>query len=426
MKSKNVIRTILSLVLLLALMVGGAYGVNALTAPVVAEHERLAEEARLAAEKEKLGDSVQLYDRAEPENAELNVTAETVQKVYKDETKQVYTLSLATNQGYTKDVPIELTLIVDFEGKIVSLAVESSGETKELSPEFLPSFEGQDSTLAGVQLVAGVTFSSSAIKNAVNDGFNTLIDNGLFAAAEKDESQLLNELIPLVYPGIVNAAGAVQGEEIAPEGSITGGYTAPNGSGFALFMTEGGQNYLAVATGLGGVTLYQPDGETADNAALAAEAADYAAAHLEDLSSKQTKALGKLLPEDAELVPVEIPGACGTVVGAWTVESEEGTLYAFHARPYGYSNEVMDFYYVLDESGAITAFRATELILYSEYFSDYTLDEAAYKEGFLGLTGETFTGEQALITGATMTSNAVKTATDDVFAAFRLLTENRG
>jgi hypothetical protein len=319
-----------------------------------------------------------------------------------------------------------MTLIIDFEGKIVSLTVDSSGETKELSPEFLPGFEGQDSTLAGVELVAGVTFSSSAIKSAVNDGFNTLIDNGLFAAAEKDDSQLLNELIPLVYPGIVNAAGAVQGEEIEPEGAVTGGFKAANGSGFALFMTGDGRNFLAVVTKVGGVTLYQPDGETADNAALAAEAAAYAEARFDDLSSRQLKALGKLLPEGAELVPAEIPGACGTVVGAWTAETEEGSFYAFAARSYGYSNEVMDFYYVLDESGAITGFRASELILHSEYFSDYTLDEPAYKEGFLGLTEETFTGEQALITGATMTSNAVRTATDDVFAAFRLLMENRG
>ena len=144
---KKVLLSVLCLALLLAVMAAGVLGVNAYTAPIVAENERLAEEARLAAEKEKLGDSVLLFDREKPEESTLEVTADTVQKVYADESKQVYTLSLATFQGYTKELPIELTLIVDYEGRIVSLSVDSTGETKELSEDFLPSFAGQDSTL---------------------------------------------------------------------------------------------------------------------------------------------------------------------------------------------------------------------------------------------------------------------------------------
>ena len=99
-------------------------------------------------------------------------------------------------------------------------------------------------------------------------------------------------------------------------------------------------------------------------------------------------------------------------------------LYAFAARPYGYSNEVMELWYVLDENGAIVSMRAKELILYSEYFSNYTLNEASYKEGFIGLTADGYTGEQALISGATMSSDAVDTATRDVFEAFGLLNGN--
>ena len=133
-----------------------------------------------------------------------------------------------------------------------------------------------------------------------------------------------------------------------------------------------------------------------------------------------------MLPEGAELVPAEIPGLANSVALAYTAETADGTLYVFAARPYGYSNEIMELFYVLDESGAIYAFRTKELILYSEYFSDYTLDEASYKEGFLGLNSESFNGEQALISGATMSTGAVTTATEDVFEAFGLLTENRG
>ena len=427
MKNK-VLRTALSLLLLLALMVGVVYGANSIASPVVAENERLAAEAAAEAEKALLGDSVMLYDRADLAASSLTVSADTVQSVYKDESKQTYLLRLSSFEGYTKDVPIELILVVDFDGRIVSLEVESSGETKELDPLFLPSFVGQDSTLSGVELVAGVTYSSSAIRGAVNDGFNTLIDNGLFAAAEKDADQLLSELVAVVYPGLVNKAGVVQGEELAGGGSVERGYKAANGSGFVWFV-DNGEKLLAVNTTLGGVRLYNAAGEdvTASvDAALIDEIAALGESDAEALSAAAEKAFTKMLGEDASLTALEIPGLANCVTGAYSVETAEGTFYAFAARPYGYSNEPMDIYYVLDERGAITALRAKELILFSEYFTDYTLDEASYKEGFLGLTRESFTGEQALIAGATVSTSAVETATNDVFEAFGLLAENRG
>jgi len=427
MKKNTLLRAALGILIILALMLAGVYGVNTFTAPIVAENERLAAEAAAAAEKKLLGDSELLYDRADPAASTLEVTADSVQAVYKDASKETYLLRLSTSEGYSKQ-PIELELTIDFTGRIVSLNVAENPDDKDLGETFPQSFAGEDSTLANVELVAGVTFTSSAIRNAVNEGFNTLIDNGLFAAAEKSDAQLLTELIAVVYPGIVNKAGVVQGEEIEPAGSITGGYKAANGSGFALFVS-GEEEYLAVSTLLGGVKLYNAAGEDVTAAApagIADEIAAFTAANAEDLGEKQEKALARMLDESAELTAVEVPGLCSSVTGVYTVETGSGTLYAFAARPYGYSNEPMEIYFVLDESGAITAFRAKEFILYAEYFSNYQLDETAYKEGFLGLTVDSFTGEQALISGATMSTEAIETAARDVFEAFRLLMEMRG
>ena len=78
-------------------------------------------------------------------------------------------------------------------------------------------------------------------------------------------------------------------------------------------------------------------------------------------------------------------------------------------------------YYVLDENGAIVAMNADELILIKEYFTNYTLDEPSYKEGFAGLTKDAYTGEQAVISGATMSTEAVNTAVNDIFNAYDLL-----
>ena len=133
-----------------------------------------------------------------------------------------------------------------------------------------------------------------------------------------------------------------------------------------------------------------------------------------------------MLPEGAALTAEQIPGLANCVVAAYSAETDEGTLFGFAARPYGYSNEPMELYYVLDGNGTITAFRAKELILYSEYFSSYTLDEPSYKEGFLGLTAESYSGEQALISGATMSTDAIDAATSDVFEAYGLLRDYRG
>ena len=424
---KQLLTSVLCLILLAALLAVGVVGVNGFTAPIVAENERLAAEAAAEAEKALLGDSELLYDRADEAASSLTVTADTVQSVYRDATKETYLLRLETSEGYSK-LPILLTLTIDFEGKIVDLSIDENPDDKELGEEFPQSFVGQDSTLAGVNLVAGVTFSSSAIRGAVNDAYNTLIDNGLFAAAEKDDSQLLNELIPLVYPGLVNKAGVPQGEELAGEGDITSGVKAANGSGFAWFV-GGDENRLAVSTVLGGVTVYNTAGEDVTalaDPALVEEIRALSAANADDYSAKDAKNFGRMLPEETELTPVEIPGLSGCVTGAYTAETADGIRYAFAARPYGYSNEVMEFYYLLDENGAIVALRTAELILHSDYFSDYELDEAAYKEGFIGLTGESYTGEEALISGATMSSDAADAATRDVFEAFSLLMESMG
>ncbi len=409
---KKTVSSILCLVLILALMLGGAYGVERLTAPI--------REARAQAE---LGDAVQIYDAADPAASALSVTADTVKSVYRDDTKQLYTVDLSTSEGYSHG-PIDLKLTVDYEGKIADLQLVQNSDDKDLGEAFLPSFSGQDSALGGVELVAGVTFSSSAIRNAVSDGMNALIENGLITAGQKGAEQLLAELVPSVYPGLVNKAGAIQGEELEGNGIVTRGYKAANSSGSAWFIQDGENAWLGVADFVGGVLIFDLEGNPVDDPALLGAVAELAAPVNDDLHEAQQKAVEKLVPDAVSIEPMQIWGLTNTVTGAYAVATEDGTLYAFAARPYGYANEVMELWYVLDESGAIVAMRAKELILHSEYFSNYTLDEASYREGFTGLTADAYTGEQALIAGATMSSDAVDTATRDVFEAFRLIAAN--
>ena len=412
MKNHTVLRSALCLVLLLAVLLAAAWGVNAWTAPIVEANA-----------KALLGDAVLIYDAADPASSALSISDGAVQKVYRDDVKQLFTVDLSTDEGYSHG-PIDLKLTVDFEGRIADLQLVQNSDDKDFGGEFIPSFVGQDSALAGVELVAGVTFSTSAIRNAVSGGMNALIDNGLITAGQKSGEQLLTELIPQVYPGLVNKAGAIQGEELAGGGSVTKGYKAANGSGSAWFIHEGEADYLAVADFVGGLIVFDTEGNRVEDPALFNAASEFAQQANEDLHGAQQAALAKLLPEGAVLEPMQIVGLANSVTGAYAVQTDDGVLYAFVAHPYGYANEVMELFYVLDENGAIVTMRAKELILHSEYFSNYTLDESAYKEGFIGLTGDSYTGGEALIAGATMSSDAVDTATRDVFEAFRLATGN--
>ena len=78
---------------------------------------------------------------------------------------------------------------------------------------------------------------------------------------------------------------------------------------------------------------------------------------------------------------------------------------------------------MIDANGAIAKMDAKQFIFDEEYFGNFGgMDIGAYKGGFEGLTTETWSGEQAVIATATMTSNAMKQSTDDAFAAFNAIT----
>lgn len=84
----------------------------------------------------------------------------------------------------------------------------------------------------------------------------------------------------------------------------------------------------------------------------------------------------------------------------------------------------MNVYFIIDENGAIVKMNADEFVFEQEYFGNFDKNwsEGDYKNGFVGLTEETFgDGSKALIAAATMSSNAIKEATKDAFAAYKTL-----
>ena len=422
----------LVLVLIFAVFALVLFGINIFAAPLIEANGSAQQFAPLYSVMPEAKGFELIYDANDSAASALVDVPETVQAIYSETSGLGYAIRLSTTQGYTKE-PIELTIAIDAEGKISGTELTAYPDTKDFGADYPGSFIGQDSALGDVGLVAGVTYSSSAFKNAVSDGFAALIGNGLVGAGVKSDAQILTELSVQVFTGLANRDGVAQVEE--PE-IAEGQFTfiqkimkALNGSGFAFVAKDGESSYLLIANVSGTVRVYDIEGkdvtETA-NAAMVEEASSYAAANTVSTADAEQKKLRTMVSEGAELTALSLGDAFNSVTGAYRIADGETTLYGFCARPYAYMNQPIAVYFVLDENGAIVSMTCDEIILFGEYFTNYELDESQYKEGFAGLTADSFTGEQALISGATASTNAMTVATEDVFAAFQAISATDG
>ena len=422
----------LVLVLIFAVFALVLFGINIFAAPLIEANGSAQQFAPLYSVMPEAKGFELIYDANDSAASALVDVPETVQAIYSETSGLGYAIRLSTTQGYTKE-PIELTIAIDAEGKISGTELTAYPDTKDFGADYPGSFIGQDSALGDVGLVAGVTYSSSAFKNAVSDGFAALIGNGLVGAGVKSDAQILTELSVQVFTGLANRDGVAQVEE--PE-IAEGQFTfiqkimkALNGSGFAFVAKDGESSYLLIANVSGTVRVYDIEGkdvtETA-NAAMVEEASSYAAANTVSTADAEQKKLRTMVSEGAEFTALSLGDAFNSVTGAYSIADGETTLYGFCARPYAYMNQPIAVYFVLDENGAIVSMTCDEIILFGEYFTNYELDESQYKEGFAGLTADSFTGEQALISGATASTNAMTVATEDVFAAFQAISATDG
>lgn len=422
----------LVLVLIFAVFALVLFGINIFAAPLIEANGSAQQFAPLYSVMPEAKGFELIYDANDSAASALVDVPETVQAIYSETSGLGYAIRLSTTQGYTKE-PIEFTIAIDAEGKISGTELTAYPDTKDFGADYPGSFIGQDSALGDVGLVAGVTYSSSAFKNAVSDGFAALIANDLVGAGVKSDAQILTELSVQVFTGLANRDGVAQVEE--PE-IAEGQFTfiqkimkALNGSGFAFVAKDGESSYLLICNVSGTVRVYDIEGkditDTA-NAAMVEEASSYAAANTVSTADAELKKLQTMVSEGAELTALPLDDVFNSVTGAYRVTDGETTLYGFCARPYAYSNEPIAVYYVLDENGAIVSMACDEIILFGEYFTSYELDEAKYKEGLTGLTAGSFTGEQTLISGATASTNAMTVAIEDVFAAFQAISATDG
>ena len=342
-----------------------------------------------------------------------------VTAVYKEATGLGYVIQTTGTTNYST-APMEITIGVTADGKICGIQIDSYGDdsgsnwnSKTLTGEYLETYIGQDSALADVSLVSGATYSSTAFKNAMSEAMSVLISNNMIAAGVKSDAQILEELITTVAPGFTKI------EEMTATGNIEKALKATNDIGFAYIMKDGDASFLVLVNATGGAKVYdvEKNDVTDAHAALVTEAKAHAAATQKSYKDAAEEKFGKMLEGATDMTAIEID-TFGTIAYAASFKVDGATYYGFYSRSIGFHQ--MDVYIVIDEAGAIAKIDAKQFIFEEEYFMTFGgMDVTEYKNGFVGLTGETFTGDEAIIATATMTSNAMKQSTTDAFDAFK-------
>ncbi len=351
----------------------------------------------------------------------------TVQHIYKETSGLGYVAILSTTSQYSSG-EMGITMAVGADGKISGMALTSYMESKDFGQDTYPqTYIGQDSALGGVDTVAGVTYSSTAFKDAVTDCFNVLFQVADVQAGEKSEEQLIGEVMPLALPGCTDSLGNCIVEEIEVPAGATAAYKAANGCGYILVMPGTDGTVVCGVNAFGKVCCYDLEGnEIEDSAAITAAETAFAPIATENAEANVTT-LAKYYPaeEGYEIAPIEALDGFTSLVGAYTITNGETTEYAFWSQPYGFGNTPLKMIMVLNENGEITAFRSLgEIVLEAEYFgSNPITDEAAYKEQFLGQSEATYSSDAVLVSGATFTTGSADQAATNAFEAFKLVKE---
>ena len=97
----------------------------------------------------------------------------TVSGIYKDNASGDFAVTLETSSSYSKS-PLLFTVGISADGTIKKIVLVNYAETRDVGQKFLESFVGKDESLSGVDTVAGVTYSSTTIKNAVLDAYTAV------------------------------------------------------------------------------------------------------------------------------------------------------------------------------------------------------------------------------------------------------------
>jgi electron transport complex protein RnfG len=161
---KDFVLPIVALTLICLIISAALAFTNSFTEPVI---------AKAAAERAEAARSEVIPGAAGFELMQVDGLPATVKEVYRT-TNNVGYVFMITASGYGGD--IKLICGIDTDGKLIMTKTLAQAETKGMGSKitedaFAGQFPGKDSTLEGVDAIAGATISSKAYIGAVKDAF---------------------------------------------------------------------------------------------------------------------------------------------------------------------------------------------------------------------------------------------------------------
>ena len=229
------VKSVVSLVVICLVVTLALSAVNYFTAPVIAENNAKAVQGSFAEALPGADGFEELEPAAD--------APETVKSIYKENNGLGYVVILETTSQYSES-PMGITVGIGTDGIIKNIVLTNYAETKNFGDDYPASYIGQDSALAGVELVSGVTYSSTAFRNAVTDAYTALFAVADVAAGEMSDDQMAAEAIGELLPSSLDNTGACKVEE------KDGLFVSSNRTGYAMvadkvaYVTDAFGNYV--------------------------------------------------------------------------------------------------------------------------------------------------------------------------------------
>lgn len=156
---KEHIKPIVVLVAICIVVSGMLAGANMLTAPIIAAADL---ERAEATRKQMLPEATSFVS--------LDTTVSGVKSVYADEGGTGFVIE---STGNGNNGPVSVTVGIDSLGRVIAVVIGAHSEdagigTKAFDSKYLDSFAGLSGDVSHVDSVSGATYSSKAVKQAIN------------------------------------------------------------------------------------------------------------------------------------------------------------------------------------------------------------------------------------------------------------------
>lgn len=398
--------------------------VNILTEPIIKKAE---------AKKENAAYIEVLPNATEFEDVELgDDVPESVKAMKKDAGGSGYAFKLLATATYS-GTPMNVIVGIGTDGKITKMSfVEYTDSPGIGTPEgFDELFRGKDNTTTDND--AGATVTTNALKAVLNDAYAVL---GKYSTIEQSDEQKLVNIYGKLMPWAANpSSGASKFEAVDLSGfdgvnpAVTAAFSPSTKVGYVLLVKNGDSNVAVGVNAFGkAYAVYDLDGNELtsgiDEVKTAAESLPPVYLEKAKTAERRIKAAFKTaISEDAAnsltAEAIKLENISSSVEAAFKVKAANKEYFAFFATTVGFHGNIQVLY-VTDKDGNIVIYKTV-----SQSESAGYGDKIASADYVAGITGklDALSDDAVMVSGATVTSEAVKLAKNDIKAAFNAVKE---